>query len=283
MAGKILVTGATGVVGGEVLKHLRAAGVAARATTRHARSTPAKSDIEWVRYEVGDTGAEHRALEGVERAFLMAPTGPADQYAVLSPWIRAAQNSGVSRIVLMTAQGVDADDRIPFRKAELELIDAGIGYAIVRPAWFMQNFHTFWGDAIRREGVLALPAGDGEIVFVDTRDVGEVAATLLLSESPGNRAVDVTGPSACNHAEAAAILSAAIGRPIRYEDVAPESCLRSLLASGMPREYARLVLDMFAEIRGGAATQVTHAVEEITGRRPRDLAAYARDYRDQLI
>ena len=73
------------------------------------------------------------------------------------------------------------------------------------------------------------------------------------------------------------------GRPIRYEDVAPESCLRSLLASGMPQEYARLVLDMFAEIRGGATTQVTHAVEEITGRRPRDLAAYARDYRDQLI
>jgi uncharacterized protein YbjT (DUF2867 family) len=283
MAAKILVTGGTGAVGSEVVKRLLSAGVPVRATTRRPPLDPGTAGVEWLPFEVGARGAEcGRLLDGIERVFLMAPTGYVDQYALLSPWIEAARVSRVARVVLMTAQGVDADDRIPFRRAELELIDAGLGYAILRPAWFMQNFHTFWGHGIRRQGVLAVPAGDGRLVFVDTRDVAEVAATLLLADSVEDQAVDVTGPEACDHAYAAAVLAAATGRSVRYENVAPEVCFRTLVAWGMPDDYAGLVLEMFAEVRDGGAVNVTNVVERITGHRPRDLATYARDYRAHL-
>jgi uncharacterized protein YbjT (DUF2867 family) len=247
---RFLIVGGTGLVGGAIRTGLSKRSAEVRATTRHPNTT-AVSNTEWVQCDVCRDTLPTNLFADIQRAFLMAPTGHVDQYAVLSPLILAAKRAGVERIVLMTAQGVDASDEIPFRKAELELRDAGLDFAIIRPAWFMQNFHTFWGEAIRRRGRIELPAGRGKVVFVDTRDVAAVAEALLMADSVENCEIDVTG-----------------------EEV--------LISDGVAPGYAALIAAMFDEVRAGGPIRTTDHVQRLTGRAPRSLFTYGRDHSEQL-
>ena len=280
-APRFLIVGGTGLVGGAIRVALSKRSARVRATTRHRKPSDVPN-TEWVQCDLCRDPLPTDLFADIQRAFLMAPTGHVDQYAVLSPLILAAKRAGVERIVLMTAQGVDASEEIPFRKAELELRDAGIDSAIIRPAWFMQNFHTFWGDAIRRRGRIELPAGDGKVVFVDTRDVAAVAQALLTADSIENCEIDVTGQEVLNHAQAASILSDATASRIEYEDIDPDRFLRTLIAEGIAPDYAALIAAMFDEVRAGGPIRTTSHVQRLTGRAPRSLFTYGRDHSEQL-
>jgi uncharacterized protein YbjT (DUF2867 family) len=283
MAGRtprILIVGGTGLVGGAIRASLSKQGVAVRATTRHGNASD--RHVEWVQCDLVGATVPPNLFAGIQCAFLMAPTGHVDQYSILSPLILAAKRAGIERIVLMTAQGVDASDEIPFRKAELELCAAGISYGILRPAWFMQNFHTFWGDDIRRKGRLELPAGKGKVVFVDTRDVAAVAEAMLTAASIERCEIEVTGREVLDHAQAASILSDATGRTIHYEDVDPGHFLRKLISDGIAPDYAALIAAMFDEVRTGGPLGTTDHVQRLTGRAPRSLYAYGQDHSEQF-
>lgn len=282
MDAPIFVIGATGTVGSEVVKLLRERGASVRATTRDAEGAPRLDGVQWVRLmQPGD--ADPRMLAGAAGLFLMAPSGYADQYALLSPWIRAASLANVARIVLMTAQEVNDAERSAFRRAEVELIESGIPHTIIRPNWFMQNFHSYWGDEIRRSGTIALPAGDGKIAFIDARDIAVVAVAQLLADEITCGTFVLTGPEALDHTQAARILSSAAGRQITYRNVDPGEFGRTLITvTDMPEDYIRSILSMFTAVRTGAAAEVTNHVELLTGRPARSLAHYARDYRELL-
>ncbi len=282
MGSHILVLGGTGTVGREVVKLLRERGVAVRATTRDTGGAPRLDGVQWV-HLAQPGGADPLILAGAAGLFLMAPSGYVDQYAILSSWIRAATRANVARIVLMTAQEVNDAEQSPFRRAELELIDSGIPHAIIRPNWFMQNFHTYWGDEIRRSGTMALPAGDGKIAFIDARDIAAAAAAQLLADEMTCGTFVLTGPEALDHTQAARILSSATGRQIAYRNISSSEFAKTLsTVTGMPEDYVHSVLDMFTAVRAGAAAGVTNHVELLTGRPARRLADYARDYREML-
>ncbi len=282
MGSVVLVLGGTGTVGREVVKLLRERGVAVRATTRDVEGAPRLGGVRWVRL-TQPGNADPRILAGAAGLFLMAPSGYADQYALLSPWIRAASLANVARVVLMTAQEVNDAEQSPFRRAELELIASGIPHTIVRPNWFMQNFHSYWGEEIRRSGTIALPAGDGKIAFIDARDIAAVSVAQLLAEKITCGTFVLTGPQALDHAQAARILSSATGRQITYRSTDPDEFGKTMSgANGMPEDYVRSLLDMFTAVRAGAAAGVTGHVERLTGRAARSLADYALDYRESL-
>jgi uncharacterized protein YbjT (DUF2867 family) len=282
MTKKIWVSGATGTVGGEVVRLLsKQGGVEVLAATRRPADAPALPNVRWVGVDQA-TGASPALLAGVDALFLNSPPGYADQYAVLSPWIRAATQARVGRVVLMTAQGVDAHESIPFRRAELELEASGLPYRILRPSWFMQNFHTFWGEGIRRAGVLEVPGGDARVGFIDARDIADVAATLLTRDDASNGTHVLTGADALTHAEAAAVLARETGRAIRYVDADPVAFEATLVRAGLPKDYAALLVNLFAAVRAGAAATPTSDVLTLLGRAPRTLAEYARDHRAQL-
>ncbi len=282
MDAPIFVIGATGTVGSEVVKLLRKRGVAVRATTRDAEGAPRLDGVQWVSL-MQPGGADPRMLAGAAGLFLMAPSGFVDQRAILSPWIRAASLANVARVVLMTAQEVNDAVPSPFRRAEIELIESGILHTIIRPNWFMQNFHNYWGDGIRRFGSIALPAGEGKIAFIDARDIAAVAVAQLLVERTTGGTFVLTGPEALDHTQAAAILSSARGRRVTYRSIDPVEFGKALsAANGMPEDYLRSLLDMFTAVRAGAAAGVTTHVERLIGRPAHSLAEYARDYRELL-
>jgi uncharacterized protein YbjT (DUF2867 family) len=223
------------------------------------------------------------ALRGVDGAFVFAPPGYTNQDVLLPPVFAAAKRLGVRKVVMMSAMGADASDETPMRKAELALERSGVAWNVIRPNWFMQNFHTFWLHGITHHNAVQLPVGDARTSFIDARDIAAVAASLLQRSDLDNQAFDLTGSESLTHAEAAAILSHELERPIRFEDITPESMRPGLLAAGLPADYADFLLLILSYLKAGYAERQTEAVLRITGQAPRTFAAYAHDFREAYL
>lgn len=275
---KILIVGASGLVGSGVAKILKAEGHSVRLTT----SRKPQSDEQVFLNMVTGEGLKE-AFDGVTKAFFLSPPGYADQYKMLSPLIQEAKRRGLKKVVLMTAMGANAVDTTPFRRAEIELEKSGLTYNIIRPNWFLQNFNTFWIGGIREQGKILLPAGTAKVSFIDSRDISAVAAKLLTSDQFNNRDFDLTGPEAVTHADAAAALSTVTGKRINYQEIKPQELKAGLIGAGLPEDYADLLNVLFGFLREGYASAVTEDVKLITGRQPIGLKTYAADYKQSWI
>ncbi|HLP41325.1 MAG TPA: SDR family oxidoreductase [Fibrobacteria bacterium] len=274
MAKSFLIVGGSGQVGSNIARSLREAGHSVRITTSKAPVSPDQVQVDLLKGEGLDA-----AFQGVQRVFLMSPAGYPDQYQVLSPLIRKAKEKGLEKVVLMTAQGVEMNDAAPFRRAEVELEKSGLAFNIIRPSWFMQNFHTYWLHDIRTHGTIRLPAGEGRNAFIDSRDIADVAATLLSGDRFPGQAFTLTGPESLDHKDVARILSAATGKTIGYQDITPEEFRKGLLAAGLSEAYTDLLVLLVGFLKANYVSAVSDAVPQILGRPARTLAAYAGDYK----
>ncbi|MBP1870415.1 uncharacterized protein YbjT (DUF2867 family) [Ensifer adhaerens] len=272
MSGKILVLAANGTVGRKVIDALVAKGESVKAATRKATPIPG---AEAVAFDYQDNASYGGALDGVDRMFVLTPGGHLDPVGLLTPIITAAAARGV-KIVLMTVIGVDADDSIPYRQVELLVEKTGAPFVILRPNWFSDNFQTYWVEGIRH-GTIAVPAAEGKTSFIDSRDIAESAAAALTSDAFNGRAFNLTGPEALNYAEAAAILSRVIGKPIAYTPIDDETFVGILTGAGVPENYARFLAAIFHPVREGWTATPTGDVKTLTGHEPRSLETYARD------
>ncbi|MBD0315345.1 MAG: SDR family oxidoreductase [Nitrospiraceae bacterium] len=270
---KVLVLGATGHVGSPLVSELVAAREQVKAASR--RATPV-AGAEAVRFDYADTSTFAAALEGVDRVFVLLPGGYTNPVAHLQPVIQAAADRKV-KVVLQTAIGVDADDTIPYRQVELFLMRSGTRFVILRPNWFADNFHTFWLAGIK-QGVLAVPAGEGKSSFIDVRDVAASTSAVLRTNRFDGNAFNLTGPTALSYDEAAAILSNVTRRTIRYQPIDDEAFIKMATSGGVPRDYATFLTGIFYPVRQGWTATVTDDVQSLTGSAPRSLETYAADH-----
>lgn len=275
MSEKFLVIGASGAVGSGVVQRLREQGHTVRTTT--GKKDAAGADRVHVDLVTGEGVQE--AFAGIDRAFLMSPAGYADQHAILSPLLRQAKQQGLKKVVLMSAFGADADPNSPLRRSEIELEQSGLAYNIIRPNWFMQNFNTFWLHGIQAQNTIALPVGDAKTSFIDVRDISAVAARLLATDEWNNRAFNLTGPEAIDHAQVAKAISEVSGRPIAFVDAAPADLKQGLLGAGLSEAYADFLLLIFGYLKAGYNAAATGEVKAILGREPIGFQDYARDHR----
>jgi uncharacterized protein YbjT (DUF2867 family) len=270
-----LVLGASGTVGSELVRLLASQGH----NVRKATSKPVTDAAREVHLNLATGAGLDLAFEGVNKAFLLSPPGYTNQDVLLKPVIDAAKAHGVTKLVLMTAMGANADESAPMRKAEVHLLNSGLAYNIIRPNWFMQNFNTFWIQGILSQGKIFLPVGTAKGSFIDARDIAAVAAQLLSKDDFNNREFDLTGSVAYNHDEVAEVLSAASGRAITYQDIPPEAMLSGLVQAGVPQAYAEFLLLILGFFKAGYSERTTDAVQTILGRAPGSLQQYANDYR----
>ncbi len=269
-----LVTGAHGQIGSALAALLTAHGQTVR---RGTSRIPTQSDEVQLNLATGAGVAQ--AMAGVEQLFLMAPPGFANQHELLIPAIDAAKAAGVRKVLLLSAMGANADDHIPLRQAELHLERSGLAWNVIRPNWFMQNFHTFWLHGIQSTGQILLPVGNAQGSFIDTRDIAAVAARLLTSDDFVNAAYDLTGSESLDHAQVATTLSEAAGRPIGYTDISEDAMRQGLLGAGLPADYAKFLLVILAAFKAGHAARTTDEVRRISGRAPITLRQYAIEHR----
>ena len=278
MAGKILVLGATGHVGRPLVKALMAHGEVVKAASRSGKPV---DGAEGVVFDVVDPMTFPVAFEGVDRAFVMLPGGYTEAKALLLPVIEAAATRGV-KVVLLSVFGVDADDSIPYRQAEIALEKSGVRWVVLRPNWFTDNFINYWKPGIDAAGVIAVPAADGKSSFIDVRDIADSAAAALMTDRFDGRAFNLTGPEALGYAEAVALISEAIGKPVAYQAVDDDTFVGTLVGAGVPEVYARFLASIFYPVREGWTAAVTDDVRTLTGHPARGVAAWVKENAEAL-
>ncbi len=271
MAEKILVTGATGKVGRELVQRLLADGVEVKAGTRRpdvaAQLFGAGAEVVELDYDVTATWDE--AVQWADRVFLVPPPFDARSDERLVPFLDWAVQSGARHLVLLSAMAIEARERLALRRIEQRVERTGVEWTFLRPNIYMQNFaRGFVARSIRDEGVIRLPVGDAPVSFVDGRDVAAVAARVLEGDRHFGRAYTLTGPEALDHAEVARRISDVTGRGVRYEPISEDAMRETLASEGWPSEQAETFAGLMAAIREGRRSDVTGDIEAVAGRPP---------------
>ena len=282
MSEKILVTGATGKLGSQLIQRLVEAGAQVKAGTR--RPERAAHDfggpVEVVDLDYDVTETWDAAVMWADRVFLVAPPFDPRADERLVPFLDWAVQSGSSHLVLVSAMGVETRERLALRRVEQRVEQTGVGWTFLRPNIYMQNFaRGFIARSIREDGVFRLPAGDGAVSFVDVRDVADIAAAVLLDgEGHLGQAYTLTGPRALDHDDVAAILAEAAGRVVRYQRIDEAQMLEQLKAEGWAGEQARTFAALLGSIREGERAATTETVERLLSRTPGSFESFAHDH-----
>ncbi|MGR9105468.1 MAG: SDR family oxidoreductase [Gammaproteobacteria bacterium] len=281
MTDKILVIGATGNVGAQIVRQLAAQGFPVKAAVYPPELTEyrAAPNVEAVPFDFYRSETFAAALAGVHRLYLMCKDDDPEPDRVLNPFVDQAKNAGVEHIVLMTGIHVDkAPDSVGYRRVEKYVMASGLAYTILRPTWFMQFFQTpFILATIRRHGGIFLPADDGRVSFIAASDIAAVAATVLTRNGHEGKEYTLTGGEALSFADVAGILSRAIGHAIRYVNGSLDEVRRVVAEVGGWQGPIEFMDYLFRTVRDGEVEQIYPTVREITGRDPITFARFARD------
>ena len=279
----VLVTGATGQVGGALLEELVRRGARTRAMVRtEAQATDlAARNVEAVVADLERPESLPDALDGAGHAFLMSPDDPR-QPEMEGAFIEAAARVGVGRLVKLSASGAAPDSPVALmrRHAQVErtLEGSGLGYTVLRPQLYMQNFLRF-GPSIATEGRFAAPMGDRRFALVDVRDVARVAAATLTEERHAGATYVVSGPEALSYGEAAEMIGAAIGKEVAYEAADPHAFRDGLVAErGLPRWRADELAFIGSAYGGGSGESVTDVVRRVGGGQPRTFSEFVGEH-----
>jgi len=292
----ILVTGATGTVGSEVVKQLASSDQRGQSVIRAAIHSQNKADkfksdnktVEIVNFDYNKPDTIADALDHIDTLFLV--TLPAPNMAnISSSLVKEAKKNGVKYIVKLSVMKADAEPGFTVgrlhRQEEKIIEESGIPYTFLRPTSFMQSFVNFYSQTIKTQNAFYLHAGDVKFSFVDVRDIAAVAVKLLTKNGSQhkNKAYGLTGQEALSYTQAAEILSKETGKKIFYIDIPEEDARKGLKQIGFEDWLIDAVIEGFNYfITGGYGSQRTTVVEQVTGRRPILFAQFAKDYADSF-
>lgn len=272
----ILVTGASGSVGGAVLNAVLKRGNAVTAGYRSAddaRSVPpgAKTIVA----DFTDKGSLRRALTDVEALFLVC--SPIPQLTELeSNVIDVAGETGVRHLVLNSSAGAGRWNK-SFPKwhaqAEEKLKSSEVPFSIIRPNSFMENILAFYAPTIRTQDAFYAAMGESRVSLVAVEDIAESAARLLVGKGE-NRIYELNGPEAVTYSELAQKITQVSGRSIHYRDLSIEEIKKSLLSTGMPEWQATALVELQEYYLTGRGGELTPDVQQLTGRSPKTLDSF---------
>jgi uncharacterized protein YbjT (DUF2867 family) len=275
----ILVTGATGNVGGPLAKLLHEQGQPLRAAVSSPSSVRKLPDpaIPWAVLDFEDPQTYAAAFAGVDRLFLMRPPQMADVARSIQPVIDYATAVGVRHIVFLSLIGAEKNKVVPHAKIE-ELLQRGpAAYTLLRAGFFMQNLSTTHREDIVEYDDVFVPAGKGKTAFVDARDLAAVAALALTQEGHENKAYPLTGSEAIDYGTVAAILSEVLGRRIGYSDPSPLTFGWRMRQRGGAWGYIGVMTAIYTTTRLGMAATVHPDLGNLLGRPPITFRQFAED------
>lgn len=288
----ILVTGATGTIGREIVFALAAhqnvrilAG--SRDPEHSARQFQPLGNVRAVALDLERSDTIPAALSGVDKIAIVSPLAPSMSQQ-MQHLVAAAQQAGIEHLVRSSLIGTDEPDPIIEAEwhaaADAAVCASGIPFTILQPTQYFQNLVNFGHDhTVREQGAIYLPLGRSRVSNVDTRDIGAVAARVLLT--PGSehhgRSYVLTGGESIGMDEIAEAIGQALGKPVRYVPVEEAQYREGMLGAGVPEVIVEAILGWFAYCRAGRADRIAPDVEHLLGRKPIALHEFVRDHVDR--
>ena len=284
MAGKILVTGATGNVGSGLIPELIAKGASVRALVRDESQAQGLRDagVEVVIGDLDKPETLDAAFSGVDKVFLLTPPSPA-QITQARNGIVAAKCSDSPYVVRLSAGALktapDSPARVTRQHAEIdaELKASGLPYTILRPHGFMQNT-LMAAQSVASDGSVYMPMKNGKLGMIDVRDIVEVAAKVLTEDGHQGKTYGLTGPASISFHDVAAGLSKALGKEVKYVDVPLEAGREAMVGMGLSEWFADALTEYNKAFSEGLGDFTTGDVEELTGHPARSFETFARDF-----
>jgi len=282
----ILITGATGNIGRELVKQLSEKGVALRVVTRdESKVKQLDPSIERVIGDFGDEKVAERAVQGVDRLFLF-PLITEEDHRSNTLLLEKAKKAGVKHVVMLSSLGAESTVLSKIgelhRTKEVLVEESGIPWTFVRPGAFMTNSYQ-WQPTIKSEGKVFSPTGDGKVAPISPKDIARVLAVALTSPGHEGKTYTLTGPELLSAREQVDILSKAIGRPIAYVDVPASAAAEQMGRSGYPRFIVEGLTGMWEGIKIGKAAVQTKDLETLTGSKGEKYERWCSEHKSEFL
>jgi uncharacterized protein YbjT (DUF2867 family) len=289
MSDTILVTGATGNVGSEVVRQLSQATSdanikAAVHSVENAKGALQYDRVETVQIDYDKQEGLQEAFKNANKLFLLTHPSP-KTVENESNLISEAKKSGIKHIVKQSIMGADLKAGVEamrlHRQTEKLIEESGIPYTFLRPNEFMQGFINYQGPTIKNNNAFYIPAADAKVSFVDARDIAAVAVKSLMDgDRHYNKTYMVTGPEALSYHQTAEILSNVTGKKIDYVNISDDEAREAMKGVGLNDWLINTISDLYGYFRKGYASQVSTAVEAVKGSKAITFGQFAKDYAD---
>lgn len=278
---RILITGATGNIGREVLRffntddpvHEVFAGV--RDIDKAKAVFEEQPKLNYVQFDFEKPETFERSLSKIDRLFLIRPPHISDVEKYFDPLVRSMLKQQVNQVVFLSVQGAERSKVIPHNKIERLLMDCGVDYIFLRPSYFMQNLTTTLIGDIRERREIVLPAGKAKFNWVDVENIGESAAILLDKFNEyRNQAFEITGLENESFDTVCSLINDVVEKPIIFRNLNPFAFYRFKKRQGMPKGMIIVMILLHFLPRFQKEPQISHFYQNITGKKPADLKTF---------
>jgi len=285
---KVLITGATGNVGIEVLAALKKldhqleiyAGVR---DTQFGNEKLANFNIKNLKFDFTNSETFLPAIENIDLLFLLRPPQISDVNKYFVPLIEIAKKSSIKHIVFLSVQGVENSKIIPHHKIEKLIVDSKIPYTFLRPAYFMQNFTTTLRNDLMNNQRIYLPAGQAKFTIIDAEDIGAVAAKVLTEpKNHINKCYELTNNETLTFTEMAEKISNGIGKTINFISPNLLQFFWTKRKENVPTMLILVMIMLHYFPRFQKTPKATEWVKSITGQEPRSFDNFVLTNKNQL-
>jgi uncharacterized protein YbjT (DUF2867 family) len=278
MSEVIVVTGATGTIGRELLPRLSAVGAQIRALVRDPSGARFDPAVEVVTADLASPDSLRDAFTGATKAFVLA-NGP-DLGDLEVNAFQAAAHAGVGHIVKLSAleafqrHMADTVHGQAHRRSERHLEELGVSWTMLRPGFFASNMLNTFLRPTPTGGAYFLPTGQGREAPIDPGDIAAAAVHVLTTDGHEGQVYELTGPQLLTVADMGRLMTAATGVPIEHVDLTEAEARTRFLAEGFPPPFADFVLAHTAAVKSGAMV-LTDGIPTLLGRAATTFADYA--------
>lgn len=281
----ILVIGALGNVGNEVVKFLLEQGVPVRAADINPDKIKKRfsKEVEPVWFDFNKPETFPSTFNGIRRMFLIRPPQISNIQKEMVPALEAAKAAGVQHIVFLSLIGIEQNTVVPHYKVEHWLQNSNLDYTFLRCSFFMQNLNTIHRAEIRDNDEIYVPVGKARTSFLDVRDIGAIAALVLTKSGHENKAYDLTGSEALDYYQVAELFSQILDRKITYKDPSAVGFFVRQLQQKSKLAFALVTTWLYSNTRKGMASLVNDEVENLLGRKPINMRQYISDYKENWM
>ncbi|MHC5292890.1 NmrA family NAD(P)-binding protein [Listeria welshimeri] len=284
----ILIIGGTGNIGYPLIEALTKKKnvnlVVGAHNVENAKKKLAHFDqLEVKAFDFLDASTYETCLKGIDRLFFVRPPELSNPKEDMFPFLEKVKLLQIKQVVFVSLIGVEKNPMTPHNKIEKKIEALNLPYTFIRPSFFMQNLNTTHLEDIRKHHDLFVPAGKALTSFIDTRDIGAVAAVCLSKEKYIGRKLEITGAKAISYYQAAEIMSEVLGAPISYSKPSLWKFRKVMLRRGIPKNFVNVMVMLYFITQLGNAKKVTHVAEKILNREPISFAKYVADNKEQFL